>query len=379
MHQQLIIAPVELNLARYPKQSADELRAWNAADELLLEYAFELSTNLQHILLLNDEFGGLACAILAHPNLRHCQITWLSDSFIAQQALAQNIQANQLNGESINIISSIDVMPQADLVLMRLPKSLNYLEHQLIALQNAMNNASLLVCGVMLKGLPKSVFNLFEKHLGEVNTSLAKKKARLLFSHYQGKCSASRYPKAWTIEEYQWQLNDHANVFCFAKFDIGTRFMLKHLPRGEFASVVDLGCGNGLLGLRALELYPEASVTFADESLMALASAKNNVQLNHPEALNRCEFIHDNALEHQADNSADLVLCNPPFHQQNTISTHIARQMFRDAKRCLRSNGMLAVVANRHLSYQALLKSYFGGYKLLASNNKFVILGCTKR
>ncbi|UPW19635.1 methyltransferase [Agarivorans sp. TSD2052] len=380
MSQNLQINTLNLQLSRYPQAASSDLRAWNAADELLVEFIDNLDEAPATILLLNDEFGALACALMAHYRFAKSNIYWLSDSFVARQALTQNLQANQLNSDQrLTILASTSAMPKADLVLMRLPKSLNYLEQQLIGLQASLSAESQFACGAMLKGLPKSVFGLFEKHIGNVSTSLAKKKARLLFGHYTGVQSTSPYPKRWQIADYQWQLNDHANVFCFGKLDIGTRFMLENLPQGEFESVIDLGCGNGLLGLRALSLYPRATVSFCDESLMALASAKNNINLNLPEQLERCSFNHDNALQHQADQSADLVLCNPPFHQQNTISSHIAQQMFKDAKRCLRSGGKLIVVANRHLGYHPLLKSYFGGYKLLASNNKFVILSSTKR
>ncbi|MEE1673884.1 methyltransferase [Agarivorans aestuarii] len=380
MSHELQINSLQLSLSRYPKQAASELQAWNAADELMLNFAFEQTRVPQQILIMNDEFGALACALLAHPKFANSQIHWLSDSFIAQQALAENLQANNLHAnERLKLLSSTDSLPTCDLVLMRQPKSLNYLEYQLITLQQILSADSLFACGVMLKNLPKSVFFLFEKHLGKVTTSLAKKKARLLFGHYQGIHSANPYPKQWKVAEHQFGLNDHANVFCFGKLDIGSRFLLDNFPQGDFSQVIDLGCGNGLLGLQALKHYPNAQVSFCDESAMALASAKNNVALNFPERINDCSFNHDNALQHQADDSADLVLCNPPFHQQNTISSHIAQQMFRDAKRCLRSNGRLIVVANRHLGYHPLLKSYFGGYKLLASNSKFVILSCTKR
>lgn len=380
MSHELQINSLHLSLSRYPKQATNDLQAWNAADELMLNFAFEQTTATKRILIMNDEFGALACALLAAPEFADSQIHWLSDSFIAQQALAENLKANNLTMDGrLTLLSSTDSLPASDMVLMRQPKSLNYLEYQLIALQAILSADSLFACGVMLKNLPKSVFSLFEKHLGKVSTSLAKKKARLLFGHYQGISSTSPYPKQWKVAEHQFKLNDHANVFCFGKLDIGSRFMLENFPQGDFEAVVDLGCGNGLLGLQALKHYPKAKVSFCDESAMALASAKNNVSLNFLERLADCEFNHDNALQHQADNSADLVLCNPPFHQQNTISTHIAQQMFRDAKRCLRSGGQLIVVANRHLGYHPLLKSYFGGYKLLASNNKFVILSSTKR
>ena len=70
----------------------------------------------------------------------------------------------------------------------------------------------------------------------------------------------------------------------------------------------------------------------------------------------------------------DRVLCNPPFHQQQVVSDHIARQMFRDARRVLREGGELWVVGNRHLGYHKTLKRLFGNATLVASNRKFVIL-----
>jgi 16S rRNA (guanine1207-N2)-methyltransferase len=44
----------------------------------------------------------------------------------------------------------------------------------------------------------------------------------------------------------------------------------------------------------------------------------------------------------------DLILCNPPFHQQNTIGSHIAMRMFKQARQVvLRSGGELWVIGNR--------------------------------
>ncbi|MCV5804022.1 class I SAM-dependent methyltransferase, partial [Escherichia coli] len=59
---------------------------------------------------------------------------------------------------------------------------------------------------------------------------------------------------------------------------------------------------------------------------------------------------------------------------------HIAWQMFCDAKQILNQNGKLLVIGNRHLGYDAKLKRLFGdkNVKLIASNNKFVILQATK-
>ena len=90
------------------------------------------------------------------------------------------------------------------------------------------------------------------------------------------------------------------------------------------------------------------------------------------------EFIADNCLEQQPDNSATLVLNNPPFHQQQSVGDHIARQMFRDARRVLKQGGELRVIGNRHLGYHQQLRRLFGNCELVASNPKFVVLSAIK-
>ena len=74
----------------------------------------------------------------------------------------------------------------------------------------------------------------------------------------------------------------------------------------------------------------------------------------------------------------DIVLCNPPFHQQNTITDHIAWQMFKDAKSLLKNGGQLFVVGNRHLDYPNKLKRLFANAITVATNQKFSILCASK-
>lgn len=112
---------------------------------------------------------------------------------------------------------------------------------------------------------------------------------------------------------------------------------------------------------------------------MAVASSQHNVAHNLPDQLAQCQFIQNDCLAGFSDESADIILCNPPFHQQNAVTDHIAWQMFNDAKRVLRTGGELRIVGNRHLDYHEKLKRLFGGYNLLGSNKKFVVLSAKKR
>ena len=73
---------------------------------------------------------------------------------------------------------------------------------------------------------------------------------------------------------------------------------------------------------------------------------------------------------------ADTILCNPPFHSGNRISTAAAERMFKQARKQLKKDGQLLVIANRHLPYAPILKKNFNKIKTLASDSKFVVYQC---
>ena len=53
---------------------------------------------------------------------------------------------------------------------------------------------------------------------------------------------------------------------------------VEHLPRSDAQrTIVDLGCGNGVIGLVAATRNPQAALAFVDESFMAVASANAKV------------------------------------------------------------------------------------------------------
>ncbi|MFM2478225.1 methyltransferase [Celerinatantimonas sp. MCCC 1A17872] len=359
-----------IHISRYPKQRNDTLKGYNGADTLLVEHVTQHIEPSQTISIFNDDFGALSCALSDYPQV------WYSDSYLAHQGVQANRADNQL--APIATHSSIAVQQHSEVWLVKVPKSLSHLEHQLANISEHAKPGQPIILAAMVKYLNKGVFKLIERYLGPLSTSLAKYKARLIFTQLSNKPTASPYPKKWQAAPYPWQLSDHANVFCLGKLDIGTRFLLEHLPTGEFKQIIDLGCGNGLLSLAALEQWPQAQITSCDESLMAVESTKTNLECNYPGQQTRYQVLADHCLSQQPNEFADLVLCNPPFHQQQTISTAIARAMFKDAKRCLIPKGQLCVIANRHLPYWSMLKNSFQTVKILASNAKFVILIATK-
>lgn len=364
-----------LTLRRYPAQSDHSpLQAWDAADEYLLEHIESLSAIDGDVWLFNDAFGALSCA------LQRYQPVHISDSYISQQAAKLNLKRNTFAAESVTFLDSLAELEGCPaLVLIKIPKTLALLEWQLSQLSQHITENTVVIASAKVTEIHTSTLQLFEKWLGTTKTSLAKKKARLIFAQNDRQTKPTLEPLIrWPLDETNYEIANYASVFSRNSLDIGARFFLANLPDNLMGTVADLGCGNGVLGLRALEKNPDIGVLFCDESFMAVASAQYNVEHNRSQDRERCEFRVDNCLSQQPENSLNVILCNPPFHQNNVITDHIAKQMFNDAKRCLTRGGELYIVGNRHLSYYQYLKTLFTNCETIASNHKFVILKSVK-
>lgn len=367
----------EFKLSRYPRRKQEKLRAWDAADEYLLQQIDEeklLSPDCR-ILIINDQFGALSTA------LGRYQTTMISDSWLAHTGTDANLKDNTCSDTDVTILDSLSIPDGVyDLVLIKVPKSLAMLEDQLYRLRPHLHVNSRIIAGGMVKAIHTSTLKLFEKLLGETKTSLARKKARLIFPQFDANLNvgASPYPGSYILENSEHRIYNHAGVFSRDSLDIGTRFLLANLPCDErYQNIVDLGCGNGVVGLMAAEKNPAAELTFVDESFMAVASAKLNFETAFGQTRS-ATFKTTDCLQGIQRNSADLILNNPPFHQQNVVGTHIANQMFRESKAVLRQGGELWVIGNRHLGYHIALKKLFGNCETVASNKKFVILRAVK-
>lgn len=365
----------ELDLIRQPDQANDPLQAFDAADEYLLEqlHAQALPAG-SRVLVLNDSFGALAASLA-----RHLQVTSSGDSYLAQLALAKNLARNGLPADSVSFVPACQTWNGPfDRVVVRVPKTLALLEEQLIRLQGHLAPQAQVIAGAMIKHLPRAAGDLLEKYVGPVQASLARKKARLLTATVDARPAfTSPYPSRYHLESPALELLNHANVFCREGLDIGTRAFLPHLPDNlGNARVADLGCGNGVLAIASALKNPDAQYTLVDESYMAVQSARENWQLalgDRP-----ADFLAADGLAGIEKQSLDMVLCNPPFHQQQVVGDVLAWRMFQQAREALVVGGALYIVGNRHLGYHSKLARLFRGVEQVAATPKFVVLKARK-
>lgn len=371
-------------LERRPPAAGRPLQAWDAADEYLLaELARRVAAHAElqgRTLVVNDAFGALAVALHAME-----PYSW-GDSCTAHLAAAENYARNALPNRSIPIPATLppaaltaDTKPLRA-VVWRIPKTLALFRQQAALLQSSIDAHTEILAGGMIKHLPEQTVDILGA-LGRVDILHAQKKARLFRVTPSSDAARRTLPesKSLRIPELDLELAAGANVFARDKFDIGARFFIEQFGRlPQAARVADLGCGNGVLGIALQRVQPAAKVCFFDESYQAVASAAANYAHNRRGDEGTAEFFCDDGLSHYTGAPFDLIVCNPPFHQNHAVGDQIALQLFAHARRHLASDGELWIVGNRHLDYHVAVKRLFGNCRQVAANSKFVVLAATR-
>ena len=375
-----------LSLKRYPKNKDITLRAWSAADQYLLEYIQQNQLYLTKAetqspaacLIVNDQFGALT------TSLNQLAPDYWSDSFLSNHAINQNLTDNFPEDTAaspwrvsfqIDHQKTVSCFPDSsrkfDLVILRVPKHNSLLKFQLTQIKPWLAPRARVIAAGMCKDIHNSNLKIFESIIGPTQTSLAKKKARLIFSQPNNEKPPCSQLKCYSLAEPQLDIYSMAGVFSGEKLDMGTRVLLAHLP--QFSSgqkIIDLGCGSGVIGAIIAQSNPQCQLLLTDESRAAVESAKITFTNNQ---LTNGIFHQTNVLSGVTRRAYDHILCNPPFHQQNVQMLDIAHEMFKQSAQCLKPSGQLLVVANRHLKYQPFLKRFFSLVKPISSDQKFTV------
>ena len=237
-----------LSLKRFPEtDDVNPLLAWEAADEYLLQQLDDTEIS-GPVLILNDTFGALGCALAEHTPYS------IGDSYLSELATRENLRHNDIAESSVKFLDSTADYPQAPgVVLIKLPKTMALLEQQLRALREVVTPQTRIIAGAKARDIHTSTLELFEKVLGPTTTTLAWKKARLINGTFTKPALAdTAQTLSWKLEGTDWTIHNHANVFSRTGLDIGARFFMEHLPENLEGEIVDLGCGNGVLGMTLL-------------------------------------------------------------------------------------------------------------------------------
>ena len=286
------------------------LRAWDAADEQLLEQVLERCTPQSHprVLIIDDQFGALTLGLAPFFPVS------FADSCLLSESLVINAPADL----SIPAPKSWLELPEGpfDLVVMRIPRQLDYLACLLRWVNSVLSPEGKLIAGGMIKHLPSHSADVFGELVNTREVCPARKKARVVVAA-RGEDTLREWPDFWRGYRLssRYELSGMPAVFARAKLDIGSRLLLPVIERkiadlAPGVRVLDLACGNGVLGLTALARNPALEIAFADVSSQAVASARQNILTAFPDAV--ASFYHSDGIPEAADRY-DLVLLNRHF------------------------------------------------------------------
>lgn len=98
-------------------------------------------------------------------------------------------------------------------------------------------------------------------------------------------------------------------LFSSHEIDKGTDSLLRHLQLENPKTILDLGCGQGPIGICLAKEFPEAKITMVDKDLLAVRYAKINVDKNEVRNVEIKGSVGIEAVEGQA---FDVIISNVP-------------------------------------------------------------------
>lgn len=358
-------------LSRLPDVEADNLQAFDATDRLLLETATDLVGPDSKVVVIGDRYGALTLGALAGLAVGHVRVN--QDLFSGRLALERNAVSAGLEGRFTGHELSRELLDDADVVLLQLPKSLAELEEIADAVARFAAPDAVLLAGGRVKHMSLGMNAVLERYFASVQPQLARQKSRVLVAREPKAAPNDHpFPVVESLPELGITVCAHGAAFSGARLDIGTRYLLTFMDRIPAArQAVDLGCGTGILATMYALRHPDARVVATDQSAAAVASAKATAQANG--LGERVAVIHDDAMSTLEPGSADLILLNPPFHLGASVHAGAALKMFQAAARVLAPGGELWTVYNSHLQYRAALERHIGPTVEEGRNPKFTV------
>jgi 16S rRNA (guanine1207-N2)-methyltransferase len=167
-------------------------------------------------------------------------------------------------------------------------------------------------------------------------------------------------------------------VFGWNKIDKGTELLLASLKKLMHnhelkpSKVLDLGCGYGWIFLN-IDQYGFENITATDNNAAAIIAAQKNAQVMKTSTTTIASDCADTI-----EDSFDLILCNPPFHQGFQHTQTLTDKFIRACCQKAKKNGHVLLVTNEFVAFDRLAKRLFTHKKTLLKEQGFKVTLLTK-
>ncbi|MGI8905771.1 MAG: methyltransferase [Candidatus Sumerlaeaceae bacterium] len=184
-------------------------------------------------------------------------------------------------------------------------------------------------------------------------------------------------PRSWseyTIREggETLKFESRLGVFCHDRLDPGSHALMSLMDVSCARRILDLGCGNGVVGIVAALRNSDARVTFIDANARAIESTQRNLASYNLAGRADAVLLSANPVEALSTLPRfDLVITNPPYYG----NWRIAELFLKTAEAVLAPGGVLQLVTKAPHWYREQMEDTFsdlhegckGGYTVITA------------
>ena len=168
-------------------------------------------------------------------------------------------------------------------------------------------------------------------------------------------------------------LTSDNGVFSKDSVDFGSSLMLKSITEFDKKTILDVGCGYGVIGITLAIFNPEATVTMVDVNLRALELSRSNALKN---GVNNV-VIKESFAYQNIDGKFDMIVTNPPIRAGKAVVHEILEGSFEH----LNDDGVLYVVIQKKQGAESAvkkLKTLYTVVEKITQDKGYWILKCKK-
>ena len=155
-------------------------------------------------------------------------------------------------------------------------------------------------------------------------------------------------------------------LFSPSAADRGTLAMASQVELLPGQTLLDLGCGAGLVGIAAAKVLGEGAVVLTDVDPAAVACARENAARNGVAGV---RIVQGDALEAVDATGFDWILSNPPYQADFSVPKRFIEKGFNR----LKVGGCLVMVVKRLPWYRNKLTAVFGGVRVREVDGYYVL------
>jgi 16S rRNA (guanine1207-N2)-methyltransferase len=161
-----------------------------------------------------------------------------------------------------------------------------------------------------------------------------------------------------------------SSVFSKTKVDLGTRLLIESMVLPKTGTVLDIGCGYGVVGIVAAKLNPKLLVVMTDVNTRAVRLARKNLQANKtPNVEVRQGYLY----EPVEGSMFNTILSNPPV----SAGMDTVKAIVTQAPKAMADKATFQMVIRSKIGAKILPELFcetFGNCQVIARGSGFRVL-----